>query len=41
MGRATINVFGNALAAVIITKWEKQFDYKKNKDYVIHRDTAV
>ncbi|WP_425204156.1 cation:dicarboxylate symporter family transporter, partial [Priestia megaterium] len=41
MGRATINVFGNALAAVVITKWEKQFDYKKNKDYIIHRDTAV
>jgi proton glutamate symport protein len=41
MGRATINVFGNALAAVAITKWEGQFDDKKNKDYVAQRSTAV
>jgi len=31
MGRATVNVVGNALAAVVITKSEKKFDYKKNQ----------
>ena len=41
MGRAALNVFGNALATVVITKWEGQFDHKKNKAYVIRDDTAV
>ncbi|WP_307194925.1 cation:dicarboxylate symporter family transporter [Neobacillus niacini] len=41
MGRAALNVFGNALATVVITKWEGQFDNEKNKTYVIHGDTAV
>ncbi|PGY06301.1 cation:dicarboxylate symporter family transporter [Bacillus sp. AFS031507] len=35
MGRATVNVVGNALAAVVMTKWEKQFDYKKNKHFAL------
>lgn len=33
MGRATINVMGNALATIVVTKWENQFDYEKNKEY--------
>ncbi|GAA3314180.1 hypothetical protein GCM10020331_006120 [Ectobacillus funiculus] len=41
MGRAALNVFGNALATVVITKWEGQFDDEKNKAYVLHGDTAV
>lgn len=35
MGRATVNVVGNALAVVVMTKWEKQFDYKKNKHLIL------
>lgn len=34
MGRATVNVFGNALAAVAITKWEKKFDHERNRDFM-------
>jgi proton glutamate symport protein len=41
MGRATVNVFGNALAAVVITKWEKQFDYQKNKEFIVLQSEAV
>jgi proton glutamate symport protein len=41
MGRATVNVFGNALAAVVITKWERQFDHEKNKAYVLPNSKAV
>ncbi|MEW9674025.1 cation:dicarboxylase symporter family transporter [Ammoniphilus sp. 3BR4] len=41
MGRATINVVGNALAAIVITKWEGQFDHERNKAYVIQGKTAV
>jgi proton glutamate symport protein len=41
MGRATLNIFGNALATVVITKWEGQFDAEKNRDYIIKGDTAV
>ncbi|CAI8703458.1 glutamate/aspartate : H(+) symporter GltP [Brevibacillus sp. IT-7CA2] len=32
MGRATVNVIGNALATVVVSKWEKEFDYKQNAD---------
>lgn len=41
MGRATINVVGNALATVVVTKWENEFDYEKSKTHAIQRDTAV
>lgn len=33
MARTALNVVGNALAALIIAKWEHQFDTKKAKEY--------
>ncbi|GIZ28632.1 glutamate/aspartate:proton symporter GltP [Morganella morganii] len=33
MARTALNVVGNALAALIIAKWEHQFDAKKAKEY--------
>lgn len=41
MGRATINVLGNALATIVIAKWENQFDYEKNKAYGTLGDSAA
>lgn len=34
MGRTVVNVAGNSLAAVIIGKSEKEFDFEKNKKYL-------
>lgn len=33
MARTALNVVGNALAALVITKWERQFDHKKSLAY--------
>ncbi|MBY0595895.1 cation:dicarboxylate symporter family transporter [Bacillus bingmayongensis] len=41
MGRATVNVVGNALAAVVITKSENQFDYKKNQHLVLTNKEVI
>ena len=34
MGRTVVNVIGNSLAAVVMSKWEGQFESKKAKQYV-------
>ncbi|KXU96522.1 glutamate:protein symporter [Caballeronia megalochromosomata] len=34
MGRTTLNVVGNALAPLVIAKWEKQYDERKGKTYL-------
>lgn len=34
MARTTVNVIGNSLAAVVMSKWEKQFDESKGKAYL-------
>lgn len=34
MARTVVNVIGNSLAAVVMSKWEKQYDEKKAKDYL-------
>lgn len=33
MMRTVVNVMGNSLASVVMSKWEKQFNEKKAKDY--------
>ncbi|MBL8322775.1 MAG: cation:dicarboxylase symporter family transporter, partial [Acinetobacter sp.] len=33
MARTVLNVIGNALAVLVISKWEGQFDYEKQKNY--------
>lgn len=33
MARTALNVIGNALAVLVISKWEKQFDVEKAKEY--------
>jgi proton glutamate symport protein len=34
MARTVVNVVGNSLAAVVMSKWEKQFDHKKSIKYL-------
>ncbi len=34
MVRTTVNVFGNSLAAIVMSKWEKVFDQEKSKKYI-------
>ncbi|MDN9009293.1 cation:dicarboxylate symporter family transporter [Brevibacillus laterosporus] len=34
MARTVVNVIGNALAVVVISKWEKEYDPEKGKQYV-------
>ena len=34
MARTTVNVIGNSLAAVVMSKWEKQYNVKKAKIYI-------
>jgi proton glutamate symport protein len=34
MARTVVNVIGNSLAAVVMSKWEKQFDNKKATEYL-------
>lgn len=34
MARTVVNVVGNSLAAVVMSKWEKQYDEKKAKNYL-------
>ena len=33
MARTAVNVVGNSLAAVVMSKWEKRFDEEKIADY--------
>ncbi|MGM0922558.1 MAG: glutamate/aspartate:proton symporter GltP [Bacillota bacterium] len=34
MARTAVNVVGNSLAAVVISKWEGEFDNQKNKEHI-------
>jgi proton glutamate symport protein len=34
MARTVVNVVGNSLATVVISKWEKQYDPEKGKEYL-------
>jgi proton glutamate symport protein len=34
MARTAVNVVGNSLAAVVMAKWEKQFDNEKAEKYL-------
>jgi proton glutamate symport protein len=34
MGRSAVNVVGNSLAAIVMSKWEGEFDQEKANDYV-------
>jgi proton glutamate symport protein len=38
MGRTSLNVVGNALAPLIIAKWEKQYDAEKGEAYLASLD---
>ena len=41
MARTVLNVIGNALAVLVISKWEGQFDVEKQKDYEIEMKKAA
>lgn len=34
MARTTVNVIGNSLAVIVISKWEKQYDAEEGKEYL-------
>jgi proton glutamate symport protein len=34
MARTVVNVIGNSLAAIVMSKWEGRFDLKKGKEYI-------
>lgn len=38
MGRTAVNVIGNALAVVVLSKWENQWDAKKARENVTKRE---
>ncbi|MBP5427210.1 MAG: cation:dicarboxylase symporter family transporter [Clostridiales bacterium] len=40
MGRTAVNVIGNALAVVVLSKWEHQWDEKKARDSVYKIDAG-
>ncbi len=35
MARTALNVIGNSLAVLVISKWEGQFDTEKQKNYAV------
>ncbi|HJV44994.1 MAG TPA: cation:dicarboxylase symporter family transporter [Bacillota bacterium] len=41
MARTAVNVVGNSLAAVVMSKWEGQYDEKKGKEYINSLDQAA
>ncbi|MGF6951772.1 proton glutamate symport protein [Neobacillus sp. B4I6] len=41
MARTVVNVFGNSLAAIVMSKWEGRFDSKKGKEYITSIDKAA
>ncbi|MDA5108324.1 cation:dicarboxylate symporter family transporter [Brevibacillus thermoruber] len=41
MARTVVNVIGNSLAAVVISRWEGQFDQNKAKEYIRETTTQV
>lgn len=41
MARTVVNVLGNSLAVVVISKWEKEFDAEEGQKYIESvRETA-
>ena len=34
MGRTTVNLIGNCLATIFISKWENEFDYERMDKYI-------
>ncbi|MGA9173729.1 MAG: cation:dicarboxylase symporter family transporter, partial [Thermoactinomyces sp.] len=34
MARTVVNVMGNSLAAIVISKWEKQYDHNRANQYL-------
>ena len=38
MGRTTVNLIGNCLATIFISKWENEFDYERMNKYIEHKE---
>ena len=41
MGRTTVNLIGNCVATLVISRWDNQFDYKKMTNYLIDNGIKV
>jgi proton glutamate symport protein len=41
MARTVVNVLGNSLAAIVMSKWEGRFDTKKGKQYITSLQKAA
>ena len=35
MGRTTVNLIGNCIATIFISRWENEFDYEKMNEFVL------
>lgn len=38
MGRTTVNLIGNCIATIFISRWENEFDYEKMNEFVLASD---
>lgn len=38
MGRTTVNLIGNCLATIFISKWENEFDYERMEKYISSKE---
>lgn len=41
MGRTTVNLIGNCIATIFISKWENEFDYEKMNEFVNSEENAA
>lgn len=41
MGRTTVNLIGNCIATIFISKWENEFDYEKMNEFIASEKEAV
>ena len=39
MGRTTVNLIGNSVATLVISRWNNQFDYNKMNEYLVSMKT--
>ena len=38
MGRTTVNLIGNCIATLFISRWENEFDYERMNEYIASKD---
>ena len=41
MGRTTVNLIGNCVATLVVSRWDNQFDYRKMTNYLLEKGIKV